>query len=266
MQARPSRRIGSGYTLVELLVTLALIAMLIALLLPAVSKARETSQAMQCQNNLRQLAAASQTYAIDSRDRLAPIKRQTFYFHHTQPMNLGIYHTLGYFNSLALMFCAQAPTGYGKLDPNHQGFSIQDYTNGPAAYKGTYQANSYQVRSVSAMYNPLKPESALNWIWDGYPNPGTQDDNANYRLRLSSATQDTALIIDLYAPYYTYTVTKHPSTRTIGHRFILNRVYADGSAMGRNDWDKPTIMTGGYTLAQLPFGATGWPWIQAFDR
>lgn len=263
----PSWRLRvAGYTLIEMLVTLALVVMLVALLLPAFSKAREAAQSTRCQNNLRQLAAASQTYAVDSRDRLTPVKRQTFYFHHTQPMNLGVYYKLGYFNAFSLMFCDSAPTGYGNIDPGHQGFSLADYATGPKPFFGPYQGNSYQVRSVSAKYNPLAAEGPRNWIWDGNPNPGTQDDNANYTLRLSSATQDTALIIDLYALYYTYRVTGQPSTRSSGHRFILNRVYADGSAMGRNDWDKPTIMTGGYTLAQLPWGATGWPWFQAFDR
>lgn len=257
---------SDGFTLVEMLVTLALIAMLVALLLPAMSQAREASMSMRCQSNLRQLGAVAIAYAVDSRDRLTPVKRQTFYFHHIKPMNLGVYYHTGYFSSLSLMFCDKAPAGYGKVDPGHQGFSLADYNQGPAPFKGPYQANSYQVRSVSARYDPLKPQGMLNWIWDGHPVPGTEDDNANFSLRMSSTTQDTALIIDLYAPYYTYAVTGLRATETKGHRFVLNRVFADGSAMGRNDWDKRTIMTGGYSLSQVAFGATGWPWYQAFDR
>ncbi|MEM8864448.1 MAG: DUF1559 domain-containing protein [Planctomycetota bacterium] len=52
----------SGFTLVELLVVIAIIGILIALLLPAVQSARESARRSSCQNNLRQLGLALQTY------------------------------------------------------------------------------------------------------------------------------------------------------------------------------------------------------------
>ena len=61
-----------GFTLVELIVVVAIIALLVALLLPALSIAKANSEWAASQNNMRQIATLMQGYTTDNRDRVLP--------------------------------------------------------------------------------------------------------------------------------------------------------------------------------------------------
>jgi prepilin-type N-terminal cleavage/methylation domain-containing protein len=103
-----------AFTLVELLVVIGIIAVLVAMLLPALNKARSAAQKTQCLSNLRQVGTYLQMYASENKDYLlAGYRSQTYtgyyihdklYFTVLGPLVAG-----GYVKDPRALYCPTQP-------------------------------------------------------------------------------------------------------------------------------------------------------------
>jgi prepilin-type N-terminal cleavage/methylation domain-containing protein/prepilin-type processing-associated H-X9-DG protein len=76
MRARTGRlRTERGFTLIEVLVVMAIVGILVAITFPMIFTAREAARRRVCMNNLRQIGMAVQMYAMDYGGRTPPVPR-----------------------------------------------------------------------------------------------------------------------------------------------------------------------------------------------
>src|SRR5687768_12447642 len=72
-RGRKSANVAGAFTLVELLVVIGIIALLISILMPALTRAREASERIACLSNVRQIGMGFHQYADAHRGSLPPL-------------------------------------------------------------------------------------------------------------------------------------------------------------------------------------------------
>jgi prepilin-type N-terminal cleavage/methylation domain-containing protein len=148
---RSERQHRKGFTLVELLVVIGIIAVLVSILIPAISRAREAAVITNCLSNLREMGNSFQMYANENRDRV-PIGHFS-----------GIRDTFYVSNS------ASSPIIYAVMGPMYLTGHMKDplvwYCPSPNILDDRWKFNS---RETPGFLNEWPPEEATGFCRIGY--------------------------------------------------------------------------------------------------
>ncbi len=170
-----------GFTLIELLVVISIIALLVAILMPALGKARDQAKASTCGSQLKQWGLAFYYYAEDYSQKPIPYNYNPFWFYRFAPYLGDKNYTKGYQEgAMMIMQCPSckrwkninnAGIAYGTAKLNWQWqYSGQDNTEVP---ENQYSEGSYLING---------------WL---YGNP-----DERYFQKISEAKNTTPLITD----------------------------------------------------------------------
>jgi prepilin-type N-terminal cleavage/methylation domain-containing protein len=195
-----------AFTLVELLVTIGIIAILIAILLPTMNRAREAARRAACLSNLRQVHLHYQLYALDFRDQVP----------------LG-YRVAKQFNSMIYSGTSRQNVLFGWL------YAHQRWPDARVFYCPSETSTRLQYNTADNPWPPGEETVSTTNVFAGYgcrPEVLIPDDlgvsmPAGFRLPKLSEFRNKAIFADLM---------NSPPRLNQRHKDGLNVLYGNGSA------------------------------------
>lgn len=227
-------RRAKGFTLVELLVVIGIIALLISILLPTLAKAREAANVIVCSSNARQLTLAAMMFANDHKQNLPPASD----------------HNIAYFNN---------DLSRTKYSYRENGF-LKDWASALLPYMGDPSQADFETAPAdkSRIFRcPSDPwmdgEQPGYRLWNNVSNPYqaiSYGYNADIACLLNGAGEgkfaaSNSLVGTYGGPAYSWGSAPHG--RPLGARF--DRIHKPAETLLFGDCGiRPAIFTGGAEL------------------
>lgn len=146
-----------AFTLAELLVVIGIIAVLVSLLLPALSRAKESARSVQCQSNVRNIVQAMRLYATENEDALPEAAAQIDRWQPNLPPSKAY---------KAYYFFANGTNTNNRLDLDYKHGAIMKYLGDPSIRQQIMRCPNIDAE-VRANYSYVLNQN-LDWDWDGH--------------------------------------------------------------------------------------------------